>query len=326
MILNTHPTNSLTVTVIYAKLLIYSNGLSVMLIGDINIFLAVASVSSLSAAARKLDVGPMQVSRRVSALEEDLGVRLFHRTTRSVSLTAEGESFLPYAQAMSEADESARRELSPTATKVSGVLRMTAPSVFGQSIVLSLLPALLEHHPELRIDLDVSDRVVDMVGQGMDLALRVAPLADSELIARRIAPNPRVICASPQYLKKYGRPTRLADLEKHQCILLQAVPRWPFRIEGELQRKSMTGLVSTSSVSAVRTAAIQGLGLAMLTYWDVFQQLRDGTLVEIRLDDAQMEDLSIWAVTPTRRLVPARVKVFLDMLEARLMALQSEAL
>ena len=296
-----------------------------MLIADVNIFLAVASVNSLSAAARKLDVGPMQVSRRLSALEEDLGVRLFHRTTRSVSLTAEGEAFLPYAQAMSEADESARGELSPTTSKVSGVLRMTAPSVFGQSIVLSLLPALLERHPDLRIDLDVSDRVVDMVRQGMDLALRIAPLADSELVARRIAPNPRIICASPQYLARNGRPSTVADLDKHQCILLQAVPRWPFKIQGEVQRKSVSGSVSTSSVDAVRTAAIQGLGLAMLTYWDVFQQLCEGTLVEIELQDAEMEDLSIWAVTPTRRLVPARVKVFLDMLEETLMEMRGKA-
>lgn len=296
-----------------------------MLISDVNIFLAVASVNSLSAAARKLNVGPMQVSRRLNALEEDMGVRLFHRTTRSVSLTAEGEAFLPYAQAMSEAEESARGELSPTASKVFGVLRMTAPSVFGQSIVLSLLPALLERHPDLRIDLDVSDRVVDIVSKGMDLALRVAPLANSELVARRIAPNPRVVCASPKYLSKHGRPSKVADLDKHQCILLQAVPRWPFRINGELQHKTVSGLVNTSSVDAVRTAAIQGLGLAMLTYWDVFRQLCDGTLVEIDLEDADMEELSIWAVTPTRRLVPARVKVFLDMLEENLLEMQAEA-
>ncbi|MND83158.1 HTH-type transcriptional regulator DmlR [compost metagenome] len=296
-----------------------------MLISDVNIFLAVASVNSLSAAARKLNVGPMQISRRLNALEEHMGVRLFHRTTRSVSLTAEGEAFLPYAQAMSEAEESARGELSPAASKVFGVLRMTAPSVFGQSIVLSLLPALLERHPDLRIDLDVSDRVVDIVSKGMDLALRVAPLANSELVARRIAPNPRVVCASPKYLEKHGRPLKVADLDKHQCILLQAVPRWPFRIKGELQHKTVSGLVNTSSVDAVRTAAIQGLGLAMLTYWDVFRQLCDGTLVEIELEDADMEELSIWAVTPTRRLVPARVKVFLDMLEENLMEMQAEA-
>jgi DNA-binding transcriptional LysR family regulator len=290
----------------------------------LRIFLAVAAASSLSAAARQLGIVPMQVSRRIAALEEELSVRLFHRTTRSVSLTAEGEALLPHAQAMTEAEDSALEELRPATRKVTGVLRVTAPSVFGQSIVLAMLPRLLEQHPDLRIDLDVSDRVVDIVGQGLDLALRVAPLADSELVARRIAANPRVICAAPAYLRRHGRPTCLADLEAHQCIVLQAVPRWPLLVDGELQRCRVNGRVSTSSVDAVRAAAVQGLGVAMLAYWDVYQQLRDGTLVEVELADAEMEQLAVWAVMPTRRYVPARVRVFLEMLEAELAVLNQK--
>lgn len=289
-----------------------------MLTSDLRIFLAVATAGSLSAAGRMLDLAPMQVSRRVAALEEELGVRLFHRTTRSVSLTAEGEAFLPYANTMTEAEDSARGELSPSPTKATGVLRLTAPSVFGQSIVMPLLTGLLQHHPELRVDLDVSDRVIDIVGQGLDLALRIAPLDDSELVARRIAANPRLICAAPSYLKRCGRPSTLADLKCHDCIVLQAIPRWPILVDGELQRRRTSGRVSTSSVDAVRTAAMQGLGLAMLTYWDVFRQLADGSLVRIELQDASMEDLSVWAITPTRRYMPTRVKVFLDALEAEL--------
>ena len=289
-----------------------------MLLSDVRIFLAVALADSLSAAARQLDVVPMQVSRRLIALEAELGVRLFHRTTRSVSLTAEGEAFLPYANTMIEAEESARGELSPSPAKASGVLRVTAPSIFGQSIVLPLLPSLLDRHPELRVDLDLSDRVIDIVNQGLDLALRLAPLIDSELVARQIAPNPRVMCAAPAYLKKHGCPSVLTDLDAHDCILLQAIPRWSFMVNGTMQYKRMNGRVRTSSIEAVRTAAIQGLGLAMLTYWDVFQQLAAGSLVRIELEDASMEDLSVWAVTPTRRYVPTRVKVFLKALEVEL--------
>ncbi|HCN45907.1 MAG TPA: LysR family transcriptional regulator, partial [Pseudomonas sp.] len=148
-----------------------------MLVADLRIFLSVAGAGSLSAAARQLDVMPMQVSRRIAALEEELGVRLFHRTTRSVALTAEGEALLPYANTMIDAEESAVRELRPSNSAVTGVLRVTAPSVFGQSIVLTLLPRLLAEHPDLRVDLDVSDRVVDIVAGGFDLALRIAPLA-----------------------------------------------------------------------------------------------------------------------------------------------------
>ncbi|MFJ4346247.1 LysR substrate-binding domain-containing protein [Pseudomonas sp. NPDC089401] len=295
-----------------------------MLVADLRIFLAVAAAGSLSAAGRQQGLAPMQVSRRIAALEEELGVRLFHRTTRSVALTAEGEALLPYAQTMAEAEDSVLGELRPASKQVTGVLRLTAPSVFGQSIVLALLPRLLEQHPDLRVDLEVSDRVVDIVGQGLDLALRVAPLADSELVARRITDNPRVICASPAYLQRHGRPTCVAELEAHQCIVLQAVPRWPLLVDGVLHRQRVSGRVSASSVDAVRAAAVQGLGIAMLAYWDVYQQLREGTLVAIELADAGMEQLAVWAVMPTRRFVPARVRVFLEMLEAELSSLDQQ--
>jgi DNA-binding transcriptional LysR family regulator len=290
----------------------------IMQIPDLRIFLAVAAAGSLSAAARRLDTGPMQVSRRLAVLEDELGVRLFHRTTRSVALTAEGEAFLPYATTMVEAENSALAELRPSASRASGLLRLTAPSVFGQTIVLPLLPSLLEQHPDLRIDLDVSDRVVDIVGQGLDLALRIATLADSDLVARKIAGNPRVLVAAPGYLQQRGRPQRLADLARHDCIVLQAVPRWPLLVDGQLQRIRVNGRVTTSNVDAARSAALQGLGLVLLTYWDVQQQLHDGTLLGIDLEDAAMEDLSVWAITPSRRHVPARVKVFLDALEQAL--------
>ncbi|WP_264312905.1 LysR family transcriptional regulator [Pseudomonas putida] len=289
-----------------------------MLVADVRVFLSVVAAGSLSAASRQLDVAPMQVSRRVAALEEELGVRLFHRTTRSVSLTAEGEAFLPYAHTMIEAEESALAHLKPASSQVTGVLRLTAPSVFGQSIVLAILERLLQQYPGLRVELDVSDSVVDIVGRGFDLALRIAPLPDSDLVARRVAPNPRVLCAAPKYLDKHGKPSTLLELQQHQCIVLQAVPKWPFVVNADIVRRRMEGRVSTSSVGAVRDAALQGLGIAMLAYWDVLPQLRDGSLIEIALSDAGMEQLSVWAVTPSRRYVPARVKVFLQMLETEL--------
>jgi len=284
---------------------------------DIRIFLAVAAAGSLSAAGRNLDVAVMQVSRRIAALESELGVRLFHRTTRSISLTAEGEALLPYARTISDADESALRELRPQAARVSGTLRLTAPSVFGQSIVMPLLPGLLEKHPEMNVDLNLSDQVIDIVGQGLDLAIRVATLGDSELVARIVAPNPWVICAAPRYLSAYGGPTtlKLADLDHHQCVLLQPVLRWPLLVDGQLQKRRVHGRVTANSVEAVRTAAIQGFGLTMLAYWDVASELSSGALVQLELQDAEMEELSVWAVTPTRKYVPARVKVFLDTLQ-----------
>ncbi|MFP3646702.1 LysR family transcriptional regulator [Paraburkholderia sp. SIMBA_054] len=289
-----------------------------MLLPDIRTFLAVASAGSLSAAARQLDVVPMQVSRRIASLEEDLGVRLFHRTTRSLTLTAEGEAFVAYATAISEAEAGARAELSPLPKTASGVLRMTAPSGFGQSVVLPMLPGLLAANPSLRVDLDLSDRQVDIVGQGLDLALRIAPMEDSELVAKKLGPNPRLICASPGYLEKHGQPATMSELDGHSCIGLFAVKRWPFVVDGELIRRRIEARLTTTSVEAARTAALQGLGLTMLTYWDVFRQLTDGSLVQIHLQDASMEKLSIWAVIPSRRYVPNRVNIFLGALQSEL--------
>lgn len=293
-----------------------------MQISDLAVFLAVVARGNLSAAGRQLGMGPMQVSRKIAMLESDLNVRLFHRTTRSLSLTAEGEAFIPYARTMYDASESARAELSPVPALVTGTLRMTAPSVFGQAIVMPLLPALLERHPQLRIDLDMSDRVVDIAGQGLDLALRVATLADSELVARRVAANPRVLCATPDYIGRHGHPAALADLDAHHCVILRAVPSWPVLVDGRLQRKRVEGRVVANTVEGVRTACLQGLGLAMLAYWDVHAHLKTGALVNIALTDARMEDLSVWAVTPTRRHVPARVAVFLAALETSLARLE----
>lgn len=286
-----------------------------MQVSDVRILLAVVAAKSLAAASRQLDLAPMQVTRRVAALEEELGVRLLHRTTRSVSLTAEGEAFLPYATSMLEAEESAKGELGRSPNQVTGHLKVSAPTVFGQAVIVPLLGPLLLAHPELRIELDLSDRQVDIVARGFDLAIRIATLRDSELVARRMAANPRVLCAAPRYLALNGCPRNVLELERHDCIQLSAVSRWPLIINGELTRRRLQGRVTTSSVEAARSAALQGLGIAMLTYWDVRQQLLDGTLVEIRLDDAQMEPLDIWAVMPTRRFVPARVKVFIEALE-----------
>lgn len=288
---------------------------------DVRLFLAVANAGSLSAAARQCETGPMHVSRRIAALEAELGARLFHRTTRAVALTDEGTAFLPHAMTLVETEDNARHALRPTPAQASGLLRITAPSVFGQAIVLPVLSRLLAQHPALRVDLDVSDRLVDIVGQGFDLALRVAPLLDSELVAKRITGNPRLICAAPAYLARHSQPATLAELLRHDCIVLQAVPLWPLMVDGTLQRVRVSARVTTSSVEAARAAALQGAGLAMLTYWDVYRQLADGSLTAVALDDAAMEQLSIWAVMPTRRHVPARVKLFLAALEEALAGL-----
>lgn len=283
-----------------------------MQIAEIEAFVAIAASSSLSGAARRLGVLPMTISRRLASLEEELSVRLVHRTTRSVALTPEGELYLPYAQAMLDADEAARAAILTCAGAASGVLKVTAPTAFGQTVILPMIPALLEENPALQIDLTLSDSIVDIVGLGIDVAIRIAVLRDSALIARHLAPNPRVICASPSYLLLKGIPSNLEELRAHDCIGLHAMPYWPLIKDGEGCSVKADAAFSANSVDAVKSAAKLGLGVVMLSYWDVRTDLADGSLQEIKLDDAAPEHLSITALLPTRQQVPHRVKVFLD--------------
>ncbi|VVP67192.1 LysR family transcriptional regulator [Pseudomonas fluorescens] len=291
-----------------------------MQVPDVQVFDAIADTGSLSAAARRLGLTPMTVSRRLAALESELGVRLFHRTTRAVSLTAEGETFLPFAATLLQASEEARACLKSSAGTASGVLKVTAPTVFGQSVIMPLLPELLAEHPALRIDLTLSDSIVDIVGLGIDVAIRIATLRDSALIARPLAPNPRVLCASPAYLKRYGTPTTMEALTNHRRIALHGMPYWPFMRAGEAVAIRADGVFSANSVEAVRTACREGLGMAMLTYWDVRDDLAAGNLCLLELADAMPEQLFITALLPTRQHVPHRVGIFLQRLEAALKA------
>lgn len=286
-----------------------------MQIPDVEVFRAIAQSGSLSAAARRLGLTPMTVSRRLASLEGELGVRLFHRTTRSVSLTAEGETFLPFATTLLEASEGARISLKSYAGTASGVLKVTAPTVFGQSVIMPLIPALLAEHPALRVDLTLSDSIVDIVGLGIDVAIRIATLRDSGLIARPLAPNRRVLCASPNYLERHGVPTTMDALLNHRRIALHGMPYWPFMRGGEPVAMRAEGVFSANSVEAVRTASRQGLGVAMLTYWDVRDDLDTGALHLVELEDVTPEELFITAILPTRQHVPHRVRVFLEHLE-----------
>jgi DNA-binding transcriptional LysR family regulator len=286
-----------------------------MHIPDVEVFAAIATASSLSGAARRLGLSAMTVSRRLAALEKELGVRLVHRTTRSASLTPEGEVLLPFARSILEADEAARATLKANAGTASGLLRVTAPTVFGQEVIMPVIPRLLAENPALQVDLTLSDRIVDIVALGIDVAIRIATLGDSGLVARALAPNPRVICASPDYLARQGIPTHLENLKSHQCIGLHGMPYWPFTHQGEEVSIRAEASFSANSVESVRAASKLGLGLAMLTYWDVRNEVAQGTLVLIELEDVVPEQLSIAAVLPTRQYVPNRVRVLLEHLE-----------
>lgn len=282
------------------------------------VLVTATEAGSLSAAARRLGITPMLATRRLAALEHDLGVRLMHRTTRALSLTPEGQAFLPFARGLVEGEAAGRALLRSAKIGASGLLRVSAPVSFGRRVITPFLPQLLSDNPDLRVDLDLSDQVVDIVGSGVDLAIRIAGLRDNRLIARRLAPSPRLLCASPAYIEARGRPTFLADLTTHDCLPLTGITHWVFEDGKTEQRIRIGGRYSSNLVEGILDACLAGLGIARVAEWNVRDDLRAGRLLSIELTDMPRDERSIWAVYPTTRQLLPKVRVFLSMLEAAL--------
>lgn len=290
-----------------------------MHLSDVAVFVEAVRATSLAGAARRLGIAPMLASRRLAALEDELGVRLLQRTTRALSLTPEGEAFLPHAQAMLEALGAGLGAIRPSDAGASGMLRVTASVPFGRQVVAPFVAGFLQANPEAQVDLLLTDSVVDIVGQGIDLAIRIARLRDSGLIARRLAPNPLGLYASPDYLRARAAPRRIADLASHECLAITGVRHWAFMGGGaRAARQRIGGRFTASSPEALREACIGGAGIGQLSGWMTGDDLAANRLVEITLEDGAPEPLDIWAVHPSARLVPAKTCLFIDGLAAHL--------
>ena len=281
-------------------------------LGGVAVFLNAAVAGSLSAAARRLGIAPMAATRRLAALEDSLGVRLMQRTTRSVSLTAEGEAFLPFASTILEAAEAGRAVISPSQNGAAGLLRVTACGSIGRAVIMPLIARLLDENPGLRVDMLLTDTVVDIVSTGVDVAVRIGELKDSSLVATSLGVNKRILCASPTYLSRRGIPRRLSDLAGHDCIAPTGTLHWQFDANGEDRAIRIAGRVTISSIDGVFDACVAGAGLAVLSTWHADSDIASGKLVQIDLEDARPKDLEIWAVYPTRRQVLPKVRVFVE--------------
>lgn len=290
-----------------------------MNLSDLAIFVEAVRVGSLAGAARRLGLGAMAASRRLAGLEAQLGVRLVHRTTRSLAPTAEGEAFLPHAQAMLDEQASALAALRPEGAGVSGQLRVTTSTAFGRKVVGPMLAGFMHDNPDLRVDLLMTEDQVDIVGQGIDIAIRIAKLRDNHLVARRLADGSRRLCVSPAYVAEHGMPRVLNDLGDHVCLLTTGTTHWSFSRCGKTIRHKMNGRLTASSVEALHQVCLNGGGIAHLSAWNIEEDLRAGRLLLVTLEDAEPEPLAIWAVYPTARMVPAKVRAFVAALESRLM-------
>jgi DNA-binding transcriptional LysR family regulator len=291
-------------------------------IGDLNLFLRVLDLGSISAAARSLDVSVAVASQRLKRLERSLGVRLLHRTTRQLRPTPEGIALAEQGRPLVEDLEVLTGSLRKDAKEVAGTLRVTIPASFGRQYVSPLLPEFLSRHPRLRLHIDLADQLRDLVSEGFDLAIRIGALKNSELVATRLASNSRVLCASPDYLRRHGAPKKPDDLARHDCLLM-AVSRdasdvWHLhRPGGQEVAVRVHGRLQSNLGEVIRDAALGGLGIALHSTWHVCEDLRAGRLKQV-LPDYRLPDSGIYAVMPQRRLVLPRVRVFVDFLTQQL--------
>jgi DNA-binding transcriptional LysR family regulator len=282
---------------------------------EITIFAKVVGTGSLSAAARDLGISPALVSRRLASLETRLGVRLINRTTRSLHLTDEGAAYHETCTRVLAEIEEADAAVSAGRAEPRGILRVALPASFGNQHVAPLVPKFAERYPDVRLALSLSDRTVNVVEEGFDLAIRIADLADSSLAARKLAPNRRVVCASAAYLRRHGTPRTPEDLAKHNCLTTDFAMSWDYRgPDGKPGSVRVTGRYACDNWEVLREWALAGLGVALKSTWDVRRRLEDGSLVSLLPGYNFATDVAIYAVYPHRRHLPAKTRAFIEFL------------
>lgn len=281
---------------------------------ELEAFVQVANKGTLTAAAAGEGVTPAIIGRRLDALEDRLGVRLIVRTTRRLTLTQEGEAFLEDCQRILTDLANAEAQLTLGSAKATGHLKVTAPAGFGRKHVAPLMLEFLRAHPEVSASLDLSDRTVDLVNEGVDCAVRLGGLEDSSLVAVRLGEMKRVVIGSPAYFQQRGTPRTLDDLASHACLALTTQPGWDFQQAGRPLLFKPGGRFICNDGAVLHEWALAGMGLAWRSLWEVGDDLRWGRLVSV-LDDYATPPVGIHAVFPQRRHLPLRVRLFIDLLK-----------
>ena len=287
----------------------------------LEVFVKVAAAGNLSAAARAMGLSQTMVTKHMAALETRLGVKLFHRTTRRLSITEAGRNYLEASERILAGIEAADASVAADRVEPRGLLRLNAPVSFGTRQIAPLLAEFTDRHPLVTVELGLNDRLVDLAEEGWDLAIRIGNLSASSLIARRIAPCRVVVCAAPSYLKARGRPLTVSSLAAHNCLgytLSQqiAFDRWAFGARAEVSVQ-VSGNLRANNGDALRAAAIAGQCVIYQPTFIVADDLRAGTLVAIELDQPTVELGGIYAVFLPDRDPPAKVRAFIDFIATR---------
>ncbi len=283
---------------------------------QISTFVEAATRGSLSAAARAEGIAPAMIGRRLDALEKRLGVKLLQRTTRKIALTNEGAAFLEDCQRILADMEDAESAVTAGSARASGPLSISAPAGFGRMHVAPLLPSFLAEHQDVALNLNLNDRLVDLIGEGIDVAIRIATLADSNLVGVKLADNKRVVVVAPSYLKKNGTPQVPDDLAKHNCLILPidgSQRGWTFRQNGKNITLKVAGNMVCNDGEVLHDWALAGRGLAWRSMWEVRSALESGQLVTV-LDEFAAPGNDIYAVYAQRQHLPLRIRAFIDFL------------
>lgn len=284
---------------------------------DMQFFVLIARHGSLAAAARAIDLTPPAATKRLAALESRLGVRLLNRTTRSLSLTSEGETYLQHATRILVEIKDMEDAVSLKRATPRGLLRVNATLGFGRTTIAPLVSAFAVRYPEVEIQMEVTDRPVDLVESGFDLAIRFGALPDKRLNARRIMSNQRFLCASPAYLARHGAPASLADLAHHRCIIHRqnddAYGIWRFMHRDHTEVVKVQGMLSSNDGDIVLGWALDGHGILIRSEWDLAKYLDSGRL-KIVLPEFTLPAADLFVYYPSRRNQTIRVRAFIDFL------------
>jgi DNA-binding transcriptional LysR family regulator len=287
---------------------------------ELESFVAVATMGSLSAAARAEGIAPTMMGRRMNALEARLGVKLLARSTRRMSLTSEGSALLEQAQRILLDLAETEARIAQGGVSPSGHIRISAPAGFGRRHVAPLLPDFLSRHPEVTVSLDLSDRLVDLIEERYDCAIRIGDLDDSQIIGLRLADNKRVIVASPSYLARHGHPVTPDELAHHNCLVFgnhtNQARGWLLKQGTAIRAVRVKGNMACSDGSVLHQWTLAGYGLSWRSLWEVREDLANGRLLSV-LDDYAAPANGIFAMFPERKHLPLRVRLFIEMLKRR---------
>ncbi|WP_297356236.1 LysR substrate-binding domain-containing protein [Paraburkholderia sp.] len=290
------------------------------LASHLQFFVLLARHGNLTAAARELDLTPPAATKRLAQLEARLGVRLVNRTTRSVSLTAEGETYLHHATRILAEVREMEDAVSSSRSMPRGLLRVNATLGFGRTTIAPLVSEFAKRHPHVEVQLDVTDRPIDLVESGVDLAIRFGSLPDKRLNARRVMSNRRFLCASPRYLEQHGTPATLADLSDHQCIVHRqnddAYGIWRLMHKGHTEVVKVQGTLSSNDGDIVLGWALDGHGILIRSEWDLAKYLESGRL-RIVLPEFVQPSADLFVYYPSKRNQSARARAFVDFLVER---------